>query len=85
MKALLLATGLSLIPLTSVMAQDARNPGVEMFSRFLELLLPERADFLGKLGSPDEYEAPEILPNGDILIRRKPQPLPPPKDGEVDL
>ena len=37
----------------------------------------------------DVYEAPEILPNGDILIRRK-EPLPvdevePNADGSIDL
>ena len=31
------------------------------------------------------YEPPVILPNGDILIRRKPATLPPPEDGEIDL
>jgi hypothetical protein len=32
------------------------------------------------------YQPPERLPNGDILIRRKPdRPLPPPAEGEIDL
>lgn len=32
----------------------------------------------GMLMSLPQYEAPEILPNGDIVIRRKAPPPPPP-------
>lgn len=31
------------------------------------------ARLIEQLGDLSEYEAPEILPNGDILIRRKPE------------
>jgi hypothetical protein len=46
------------------------------------------------LSDPDAYDPPEILPNGDILIRRRPEPeapdpapeQPPAPDGDaVDL
>ena len=33
----------------------------------------------------DDYEAPEVLPNGDIILRRKPTVLAPPSEGEIDL
>lgn len=42
------------------------------------------AEHLGRLlGDPDAYAAPELLPNGDILIRRKPDapPLDRPETG----
>ena len=43
--------------------------------RFLEKFLdefgPALRDLEGQLRSLDQYEPPEILPNGDILIRRK--------------
>ncbi|WP_424964971.1 MULTISPECIES: AAA+ family ATPase [unclassified Dinoroseobacter] len=50
---------------------------------FFENLESELSPLLKDLGEQFEglsrYEAPEILPNGDILIRRKPDPetLPP--------
>ena len=31
------------------------------------------------------YEAPEVLPNGDIIIRRKREPVPPREKGEDGL
>ncbi|MCR8722976.1 AAA+ family ATPase [Frigidibacter sp. ROC022] len=42
------------------------------------------------LGDWEQYEMPEVLPNGDILIRRKPPGVPPglqgpPGEGEIDL
>lgn len=41
------------------------------------------------LGDWEQYELPEVLPNGDILIRRKPPTPPglqvPTEDGEIDL
>lgn len=36
------------------------------------------------MGEVRNYEAPEILPNGDILIRRK-HPLPSPTDSETEI
>lgn len=43
--------------------------------RFLEELLKEFGPAFRELGDQlrelDQYEAPEILPNGDIIIRRK--------------
>ncbi len=41
------------------------------------------ADLVEMLGDFSAYEAPVILPNGDILIRRK-EPLEP-EGGEIDL
>lgn len=32
---------------------------------------PELEELIDRLGVIGEYEAPEVLPNGDIIIRRK--------------
>ncbi len=52
---------------------------------------PAMRDLAGRLGDLSAYHAPEVLPNGDILIRRKrPGETPPPgltigPHGETDL
>ncbi len=52
---------------------------------------PALRELQGALQNLDAYHPPEVLPNGDILIRRK-EPLPgapaapgTPDEGEVDL
>lgn len=40
--------------------------------QFAEELGPVLAELLQKVDSLTHYESPEILPNGDIIIRRKP-------------
>lgn len=65
-----------------------------MMREFRDQVAP-LADRLGALiDDIDAYEAPERLPNGDIIIRRKsgaplpepaPEDAPPPEDGYVDL
>jgi hypothetical protein len=51
---------------------------------------PALRELQGALRELDAYHPPEVLPNGDIIIRRK-QPIPPPLPdeigggGEVDL
>ena len=37
------------------------------------------------VGDLSRYHAPEILPNGDIILRRKEPLQPPPEDGEIDI
>ena len=63
--------------------EKLEGPLAEMLGALNETL-PELLDEIGDMPA---YEAPVILPNGDILIRRK-QKSPyggPPKEGEVDL
>lgn len=52
-----------------------------LFSDLLAEVDPWMADLLDKLGDLTGWHAPEVLPNGDILIRRR---LPPdqPSDSE---
>lgn len=44
---------------------------------FLREMGPAMADILDEVQDWSRYEAPEILPNGDIIIRRKPDPVRP--------
>jgi hypothetical protein len=52
---------------------------------------PMIAGLLNLVDEIDAYHPPEILPNGDIILRRKtpskqaPEPRNPPGEGEVDL
>ncbi|WP_278922599.1 MULTISPECIES: hypothetical protein [Pseudophaeobacter] len=41
---------------------------------FLREMGPALAEIAGKVEDWSRYEVPEILPNGDIIIRRKPEP-----------
>ena len=83
-------------------AQDAEPEGRGLMERGVEMmmrgLLEEMAPAIedlettmtlleGVIGRVGEYEAPEVLPNGDIIIRRKDpiDPLVEPGDGEVEL
>lgn len=57
--------------------------------QFMQDMGPALSDLMGKVDDLTLYEAPEMLPNGDIILRRKPdapelqlKPLP---DGEVEL
>jgi hypothetical protein len=72
-------------------------PGGRLFEEFsdemrgaLEGLLgevkPELEALIDRLGVIGDYEAPEILPNGDILIRRKREtPHAPDPDEPIDI
>ena len=52
---------------------------------FISEMGPAFADLLEKVEDWSAYEAPEILPNGDIIIKRKPDvPVPPPAKIIVD-
>lgn len=70
--------------------EDLRDLMVEMgpaMQEFIQQMGPAMADLLGRIDDLSAYEAPELLPNGDIIIRRKPEsgPLPPPQEGEIDI
>jgi hypothetical protein len=76
-------------------AQDAPEPeGRDLMSEALRLFMrglleemePAINDFSALLDNLDAYHAPEVLPNGDIIIRRK-TPLKPEENdtGEIEL
>ncbi|MBE1294959.1 hypothetical protein [Phycobacter azelaicus] len=58
---------------------------------FLAQMGPALAEIASEVEDWSRYEMPEILPNGDIIIRRKPDPAPEtpeqpePKAGVTDL
>lgn len=43
---------------------------------FIEQMGPALAELAGEIQDWSAYEAPEILPNGDIIIRKKPPQAP---------
>jgi len=73
--------------------RDLMQEGAKLLFRGLmgqvEPQLRQMQELAEKLGDFRDYEMPEVLPNGDILIRRKAgapsADLPPPKEGETDL
>lgn len=71
---------------------EEMGPALRDFEELTEdarpLLDRLQAELGGVIGDLDVYEAPEILPNGDILIRRKaplPQGIEENPDGSIDL
>lgn len=53
---------------------------------FLDQIEPALRDLAAKMGDMSNYHAPEILPNGDIIIRRKVPTVPVVPDGsEIEL
>ncbi|MEM9270635.1 MAG: hypothetical protein AAGA78_17070 [Pseudomonadota bacterium] len=102
MRHLVLAITLSLA--SPSLAQDTSEPEApprwsleDLLGGLLqEQFKPFMRDFVGSLealadqvGDLSAYELPEVLPNGDIILRRKkdapPLPAPPDPEGTVDL
>lgn len=65
----------------SLMEEGARL----LFRGLLDELEPALRDLEGLIDDLSAYHPPEILPNGDIIIRRKVPLTPPPDEGEIDL
>ena len=67
------------------------EPALRDMGEAVTKLRPLAEELLRLVDDIGNYEAPVVLENGDILIRRKPRPpappVPPvpPKEGEVDL
>ena len=97
-----LALGILLLSAVPVVAQEAEDEP-ESLTRGIEQMLrdlfsnvePALRELRETIGNLDDYEAPEMLPNGDIIIRRKtpldPAPEPeepedePPAEGPIEL
>jgi IMP dehydrogenase/GMP reductase len=47
------------------------EPAMQDMAEALEAAEPMLRDLLAQMGDLGNYHAPEVLPNGDILIRRK--------------
>lgn len=68
------------------LAQDI-EPALRSFA---EEMGPALRDLMEQVEDWSAYEPPVVLPNGDILLKRKQEAprldsLPPPEDGEIDL
>jgi hypothetical protein len=94
---ILMATSLSVLP---ALAQDGDEADSDQMSEGLQLLQdgtrmlleglmqeigPALKDLEGKIDDLNAYYPPEVLPNGDIIIRRKVPLAVPAPEGEVDL
>ncbi len=59
-----------------------------VIGEFAREMGPALTDFLAQVDDFRHYEAPEFLPNGDIILRRKPTApmwMPQDENGEIDL
>ncbi|MEO0370412.1 MAG: hypothetical protein AAF231_03055 [Pseudomonadota bacterium] len=54
------------------------------FRQFGEAMGPMMRDLFEKVDDINLYELPEVLPNGDIIIRRKPDAKPL-EEGEIEI
>ena len=66
--------------------QDLTDEMQPALRSFVDEMGPALAEILGKVGDLNAYHLPEVLPNGDIIIRRK-TPLEQEEDpqGEIEL
>ena len=91
---LILALGLALSG--PALAQEAEEEGRSLMEEGARLFWegirremgPALRDLMDQVGDLSAYHSPEVLPNGDIIIRRKtPQELQdaPAPDGEIEL
>ena len=63
------------------------GPAMKDLQGLAKEMAPALAELKEMIGDFSDYHAPEVLPNGDIIIRRK-TPLkvePPLEEGEVEL
>jgi hypothetical protein len=61
------------------------QPAIQDMAQALDEIRPMAEQLLKLVDDIGNYEAPVVLENGDILIRRKPKVPEPPKEGEIDL
>ena len=66
---------------------DEIEPAIRSFA---EEMGPALRDLMEQVEDWSAYEPPVVLPNGDILLKRKQdapplEGLPPPEDGEIDI
>ncbi|SLN64386.1 hypothetical protein PEL8287_03544 [Roseovarius litorisediminis] len=68
---------------------DLRGLADEMepaLREFVQEMGPAFADLMGKIDDLNAYHPPEILPNGDIILRKKtPQELSQEPDSEIEI
>lgn len=94
---LLVATLGMVTPASPIQAEETQpspyREGVDLLSEGTRLLLrglasdlaPMMQQLRGMVDDVTAYHPPEVLPNGDIIIRRKVPLGPPPAEGETEL
>lgn len=100
MRMLLACLVFSLLPVSAIAEteenlpdtlEDFANSMRQLFEGFADDIAPMMEDLGNRLEGMRGYHAPEMLPNGDIIIRRKspaedvPAPVQPNPDGSFDL
>ena len=97
-----LILSLTLLATPAAAQQGDVEEGLGLVERGMDLMMRRLMDELGPtlgdaegplralegvIGEIDRYEVPEVLPNGDIIIRRKPDVEldAAPGDGEIEL
>ena len=61
------------------------QPAWREMQGFMNEMGPAMIELMDQVKDWSTYEAPEILDNGDIIIRRKPEEKEPPKLDQVDM
>lgn len=62
------------------------EPAMNDLQGLVDEMGPAFEELQGKIGDLTNYHAPEVLPNGDIIIRRKvPLKVKPLEEGEIEL
>lgn len=65
---------------------EEMGPAIKDLQGMADEMLPMFEELRGQIGDFTNYQMPEVLPNGDIIIRRKvPLKVEPKEDGEIDL
>ena len=65
---------------------DEMEPALNDLQGLAEQMGPAFEELQGAIGDFTNYHAPEVLPNGDIIIRRKtPLQVEPKENGEIEL
>lgn len=61
---------------------DRIEPHLRALAQDME---PALRQWQGLIGTLTQYHAPEVLPNGDIILRRKVPPVPVGPEGEIEI
>jgi len=62
------------------------EPALKDLQGLADQMAPALTELQGLIGDFTNFHAPEVLPNGDIIIRRKvPLKVEPKDDGEIEL
>jgi hypothetical protein len=61
------------------------QPALQDMAEQMQAMEPMLRSLAEMIGDIRNYDMPERLPNGDIILRRKPGPPPQPPEGEVEL